>query len=734
MGRALQFLGDVPFRRDLWFPHWARQQPGLKFAAWDSVPFFEKGFLGEQTESMPILVTTGPSAFDPNKDTGFWGGVSLAPQRIFATRAKPVFDLSTSARRTFADYSAGHSSRQAVISLDGASYRFADHSSVRVTAENVRRQNVGGELANREVTRTIASSAQRQTVALKIGSEEIGIVAKDRTGANAFRVGFESRSVDLAQAVAARASNGKGSIARRLTSEPHFDGVVEVAGKSGTSTYVRVGRTREWIEVAPDPVTDVTVASGWTGRAARPGADGGLRFRPATEADIRKAADGLDSVAIGPGNEGGVMVRFASAEPVAGVGRPITISFGDAPIKARVLEDGSIQIATSELPPALRAQPERLANALTEADLAAARSSETVTAHAISTSKEMDIVRLAMAEGDAGNIVRAAAQPTKGLRLAVESYYSSGLSRVDKLLQNGEPHRALQEVAMIERLFGNTSELALRRAIAELRIGRPEDAARAVNSAPPGSAGKARLNKELIARLEAGRDGRSPPPPGRGPGAGQGGGHHGGGPDGGAAGGNHGGGVQPPEGEARLMKVVDYRRRHPGKDDVHIVVIDKEPHFALKVADDVADRPPMGLADVQVALSVPTSARPDVFVDPKLVGKFDWSEAALRTSMKQVVAGDLGKVVRLPIGEAAAYQPSIIYAKAGGKRYRRVTTWLRSAEDTQGSAEPNISASSALRTPAQSDGSCDTGSGDVSSCNDELTPPQTDTVLVVVAR
>jgi hypothetical protein len=182
------------------------------------------------------------------------------------------------------------------------------------------------------------------------------------------------------------------------------------------------------------------------------------------------------------------------------------------------------------------------------------------------------------------------------------------------------------------------------------------------------------------------------------------------------------------------MKMVDHRRRHPGKHDVEIVVIDKEPHLALKVADDVVDRAPMGSADVQVALSGPTSARPDVFVDAKLVGMFDWSEASLRTSMNQVIEGDLGKVVRLPIGEADAYRPSIIYAKAGAGRYRRITTWVRSVEDTQGSPKPNISASPALRTPAQSDGSCDTGSDDVSSCGSERTPRQINTVLVVVAH
>src|SRR5262249_46517083 len=162
----------------------------------------------------------------------------------------------------FLDYSTKSGSRQTVTSLDGAAYRFGDRFSVSVKpSEGVRRQMAGGELANRDVSRTFAADNSRQSVTLKLGQEQIGVLSKERTGSNAFRVGFESRNVDLAQAAAARASTGRGLLSQRLAREPQFDGVIEVVGKNGaTTTYARFGRSGEWIEFGADARTDITIA------------------------------------------------------------------------------------------------------------------------------------------------------------------------------------------------------------------------------------------------------------------------------------------------------------------------------------------------------------------------------------------------------------------------------------------------------------------------------------------
>src|SRR5262249_25159720 len=160
-------------------------------------------------------------------------------------------------------------------------------------------------------------------------------------------------------------------------------------------------------------------------------------------------------------------------------------------------EDGSLRIAMRDLPPIYRSQPERIVGMVSDADLAAARNGQSVATKAPATVREADQFQVAMAESDINVIARRAAHDTAALRLIAETHYKSSVGRVDKLLQAGEPTRALQEIAATERLFGNTPELALRRGVAELRLGRPEAAAQAVNEAPRGLA----FAEEIAARL-----------------------------------------------------------------------------------------------------------------------------------------------------------------------------------------------------------------------------------------
>jgi len=54
--QRLDCLYQVPVKRDLWFPDWVRQAAGdLRFQQWDGVEFHERGYRGNDAETMVVL-------------------------------------------------------------------------------------------------------------------------------------------------------------------------------------------------------------------------------------------------------------------------------------------------------------------------------------------------------------------------------------------------------------------------------------------------------------------------------------------------------------------------------------------------------------------------------------------------------------------------------------------------------------------------------------------------------
>ncbi|MEP1697667.1 MAG: hypothetical protein ABJJ69_14115, partial [Paracoccaceae bacterium] len=209
-GNRLSFLADMQVDRDNWFPDWAQANKNLKFDAWGKVDFFERGFLGKTTETMTRLSGSGRDPFSAWQMSGVTGGVSLAPRRVFRERIRPK-SFQGPSRRAFLDYSRSKA-KISLTALDGTEYTFskAINSVVAKAVPNTRRQGIGAEFHNRNLTRTFERNSDGSSIGLTLGQQPVGQLTSKATGENAITIGFRSRALDLAQQSVREASRDIG--------------------------------------------------------------------------------------------------------------------------------------------------------------------------------------------------------------------------------------------------------------------------------------------------------------------------------------------------------------------------------------------------------------------------------------------------------------------------------------------------------------------------------------------
>jgi hypothetical protein len=259
-GDLLAFLKDVPVQRDLWFPDWARAQGNrLKFQDWENIQFYPKGYLGNETESMPILSSQPYEVFG---ESGRYisGGVSLADSRLFEGRnvLKNADALNDSSLRSNIDYGSLSTADNLVnfSTLEGITYRLFDEqptlSAVRTQAKEghkLRSQVV--ELANMEFVRSIALTDDGLNISTSIGNTELGRLRTARTG-NGFKVGWRGSDIDSGQQlvqklVQSSTQPNEKSFKMLLESEPTL---AAAAQANDGSFLLKIQDSDNWMQVA----------------------------------------------------------------------------------------------------------------------------------------------------------------------------------------------------------------------------------------------------------------------------------------------------------------------------------------------------------------------------------------------------------------------------------------------------------------------------------------------------
>jgi hypothetical protein len=458
-GSALGFLADETFARDNWFPEWARAHPSLRFNQWQRVPFYQRGYLGRDSEVFPQLTGFGPSPFGGQQIETLTGGVSLAPRSAFRARVSPTAQsVSAPARRSFVTTT----DSVALSAADGRAFDLAtDALSVRATpASGLHRTGRGGELANFPVQRRFEAGSGLN-VRISYGDADLGALNTARRG-NDFSIGFQQRAVDRAHEVARQATRTP-DIGVGLRNDPN----VVAHLRLGDSHFVKLSRTEEWVEIAPDASDALTVADGWLGRAAEGAAPRGVQFRLVTEEGVAGALQGR-ALNFGRGQ---VQVVESTAN-----GRAVQLVSGSDVIPARVDASG-VRVDFASLPQRWRdASPDQLARLLDDATVSRALEGAPRVAVAEGpVAREVAVTR-AIGAGDPAALARAGAEARSAVQASARAEMNAGLARYNQFLGARNPDAAIQEVRALENVFGPTPALRLRRALAELDRGRPAEA------------------------------------------------------------------------------------------------------------------------------------------------------------------------------------------------------------------------------------------------------------------
>ncbi|MUG96090.1 hypothetical protein F7734_28610 [Scytonema sp. UIC 10036] len=252
----LGFLQEVSVKRDNWFPDWIKAQgANLKFQQWQAVKFYERGYKGAKTETMPLLASESYQLFGQKRS--FRGGVSLADRSTFYKRdilpAKSEIDEIGLRSNLKYNSVVSNEGKLTFQTLDETTYSIKNLSKnvseTTVQAETTAKfRSFNAELANQKFTRRVAQTADGVQINTSVGDTEFGNLKINKT-ANGFNVGFESRDIDAGSSMSLRLSKYKGNDV--LAAIKEMDGVVEVrySPEQLNNYYVKLAQSNRWIKL-----------------------------------------------------------------------------------------------------------------------------------------------------------------------------------------------------------------------------------------------------------------------------------------------------------------------------------------------------------------------------------------------------------------------------------------------------------------------------------------------------
>lgn len=360
-GNQLAFLNDVQINRSHWFPDWVKQHTELKFHQYDDM-FHEHGYMGIQTETMPILKSKSFSLFGRTDSFHVLsGGVSLGSRRDLkkTTALSPQTNIGNSLRRSNLDYKT--SSADGVLqTVEGTSYKLTklgDQSMSVGMSPNAtaKLRSKYSELAHVNFDRSVA----REGTGLNLRSRAAGVDIGDLDIARmdgGFKITWSSSDIDGGQLFARRLSSSADP-AQLLSSSND----VEMYIKLRESHYlVRLRDSNRWMDISAESGAN----AGWDARVAD--IKGAVRSVELDWLDPPAVAEKLkqqgEYLVFTNEKEATVVSRLnvSSTEPVGG-SETRTLSIGDLSIQGRAdPNSGAITFKFSELPPSLIEEPLRL--------------------------------------------------------------------------------------------------------------------------------------------------------------------------------------------------------------------------------------------------------------------------------------------------------------------------------------------------------------------------------------
>ena len=612
-GSRLGFLADVPVDKSKVFPDWVSHHPELKFSRWSDIHFFPAGYKGATTEALPLL--SGPVTI---------GGVSLASKDA-VKRAPIASGLEKSIQRANLDYTATRGSNL-LKTLDGTVFNLKNVEVNRVSMvasakPDAKFRAATAQLARGDVDRAIVARADAIYVETRASGVPVGDLEIGRSK-NGFTVGWRAREIDRAHGLARELSMSP-EPDLLLLRNPTVETVVKLRGEA---TYaIKLSDSPRWVKFAPEQQPSVDIAAGWQLRAAA-GRDKALRNMQASvinEAQLSEAIQG--HLILEAANDGKPLLRVAADEGPVGH-RMIEIDAGGGSRISAWIQPPSEAVHLSAKA-GNSGDAVLIARRLGPEDIAAIRKASANENVPVVRLSDLGQVRAKLATDLHNGDFRKAAAEIAGdpvtARRAIDVQIKTDLQHNANLLAEKGANEALRDLDRLIAVYGNQPELTLRRGLVEIERGNIQAAAESLQmktARPLNDRGA--FFDEVNARFAKGS----------------------------------------PQNRYRYAEYVDWTdniARLPASErggSVQLAVAEKRFDFEYRLAANPTTRP--------VSLAELGDLRPDKVVvyrqDHVSLNGLDWTNS-IDQSLRLVVNGKLGKVVRLP-QDIAHYRPSVIWS------------------------------------------------------------------------
>ncbi|WZO96082.1 hypothetical protein EP7_003058 [Isosphaeraceae bacterium EP7] len=543
----LGFLQNVDVDRKAWFPDWARSgKEALRFTKWDDITFHERGYKGTSTEALDML---GSPSMAPHP---LKGGVSLAnveviKKHVALPETRPGNPLSL---RGNLDLKAMGAGSDRVTTLDGIEHTFVGLGG---RAPGVRSQVIRGiklrgrfeELANGKaraatgfgetanggaggagkgpgVTFTHTwqpDEGPRRSIAtgVELGGSSTGLGTLRIEGVrNGFDVDFVSHDIDKGQSLARRLSTEK-DLAAALAVEPSVE---HVFAQGDGSLWVRLHGCAKWLKLAPAKGEEVAIGDGWHSRSADTGPDARpLNLAWLDHAEAARALQQSEWLAIevpatadqrplirtparGPPESGkGLKVLAGGAGGGNGGDPPSFTCFADTENPRRIF------LRVGELPRDLLATLaviDAVFDATNGEGVRAAIRDGKADFTVPTPPAGSEAIIAAMLGGGIAEAARIIANDPVKARRALDWQREHETRRADELLDANRPAEALEVLADLRRVQGDSPTLTAKMVTAETLSNRPGRAAEILNEFRPRTPTEADLVlDEIGARLKA---------------------------------------------------------------------------------------------------------------------------------------------------------------------------------------------------------------------------------------
>jgi hypothetical protein len=513
-GADLGFLNanSVPVNRSHRFPDWVKQQPDLRFNQWTDDMFLKRTDRCTSTEILPKLrseeyTQSGDKTDDEHKRL-LIGGVSLSSEEVFAGRTLLSAEtrVSNQALRSGLDLAPLKSGENTLQLIEGSSFKFQNLARDKVLITSTPKtgsmlRTPYGDLAPESFEHVLASRESAITVQSKYGQTEIGSLTIQRTK-NAFSVGWESRELDLGQALA-RDLSGTTEPAKLLASDSMVESAIEF--ENGQGFLVKLKNSNGWMRFKPEGKASATITEGWQARFA----DIESSAKPI---DVAWWDQGRVTTELGDGYvllrttapaENGFILEATHGLPQTGT-KPVTLMVGEQKVGAVIdSETGSLWVRYSELPESLRGNPGSLQKALS-ADLA----KPGFAADGVIRLRDPAVLRAdPMPELLSGGYEKAAQkliESPENFARSLEQHFTNALKEADEALAVKDYESLVPRLDRLIEVYGPRPELTLRKGVALIEKGRVNEAAKALNESIAIGSDRTALFNELNSRLAGG--------------------------------------------------------------------------------------------------------------------------------------------------------------------------------------------------------------------------------------